>query len=70
MPYGKGKNAFLPTRTREQAGARSVRKFVERMFAGDAVLMFQHLMRESKLTEHEIAELRKAINQKRKETKK
>jgi len=68
-PEGKS-YVYLPTRTREQAGARSVRKFVERMFAGDAVLMFQHLMRESKLTEHEIAELRKAINQKRKETKK
>lgn len=68
-PEGKS-YVYLPTRTREQAGARSVRKFVERMFAGDAVLMFQHLMRESKLTEHELAELRKAINQKRKETKK
>ena len=68
-PEGKS-YVYLPTRTREQAGARSDRKFVERMFAGDAVLMFQHLMRESKLTEHEIAELRKAINQKRKETKK
>ncbi|MHC4621814.1 MAG: BlaI/MecI/CopY family transcriptional regulator [Planctomycetota bacterium] len=35
---------YLPTRTREEAGARSVRKFIERIFDGDAVLMFQHLI--------------------------
>lgn len=58
---------YRPTRTREEAGARSVRRFVNRIFDGDAVLMFQHLMRESKLTDAELAELRKLINQKRKE---
>jgi len=61
---------YLPTRTREQAGARSVRKFVERMFGGDAVLMFQHLIRESKLSDAELRELRKMAEQKRKENKK
>ncbi|MGB2806127.1 MAG: BlaI/MecI/CopY family transcriptional regulator [Sedimentisphaerales bacterium] len=61
---------YLPTRTREQAGARSVRKFVERMFGGDAVLMFQHLMRESKLSDAELRELREMAEQKRKENKK
>ena len=61
---------YLPTRTREQAGARSVRKFVERMFDGDAVLMFQHLMRESKLSDSELRELREMAEQKRKENKK
>lgn len=61
---------YLPTRTREQAGARSVRKFVERVFGGDAVLMFQHLMRESKLSDAELRELRKMAEQKRKENKK
>jgi len=61
---------YEPTRTREEAGAKSVRGFVDRMFGGDAVLMFQHLMRESKLTDTELAELRKLINQKRKEGKK
>ena len=35
---------YLPTRSREEAGARSVRKFMERVFDGDAVLMFQHLI--------------------------
>ena len=61
---------YLPTRTREQAGAKSVRKFTERMFGGDTLLMFQHLMRQSKLTDEELGELRKMIDEKRREGKK
>jgi predicted transcriptional regulator len=61
---------YLPTRSREQAGAKSVEKFMERMFDGDALLMFQHLMRQSNLSDEELRELRKMIEQKRKETKK
>jgi BlaI family penicillinase repressor len=61
---------YSPTRTKEQAGEKSVRKFLERMFDGDALLMFQHLMRQSKLTEEELGELRKMIDEKRKEMKK
>jgi BlaI family penicillinase repressor len=61
---------YLPTRTREQAGAKSVRKFTERMFGGDTLLMFQHLMRQSKLTDAELRELRKMIDEKRKEGEK
>jgi BlaI family penicillinase repressor len=59
---------YLPTRTREQAGDKSVRKFMERVFDGDALLMFQHLMRQSKLSAAELRELRKIIDEKRKET--
>ena len=61
---------YLPTRTREQAGAKSVRKFIERMFGGDALLMFQHLMRQDKLSDAELGELRKMIDEKRKGGKK
>ena len=61
---------YSPTRSREEAGARSVRKFIERMFEGDAVLMFQHLMEEDKLKEEELVELRRMIDRKRKERKK
>jgi predicted transcriptional regulator len=60
---------YFPTRSREEAGARSVRKFIERMFEGDAVLMFQHLMEEDKLKEEELVELRRMIDRKRKERK-
>ena len=59
---------YLPTRTREEAGANSVRKFMERMFDGDALLMFQHLMRQSKLSDEELGELRKIIDEKRRES--
>ena len=61
---------YSPTRTREQAGASSVRKFVERIFDGDALLMFQHLMHQSKLSDNELRELRKMIDEKRKGMKK
>jgi BlaI family penicillinase repressor len=61
---------YTPTRTREEAGANSARKFIERVFDGDALLMFQHLMRQSKLSNKELQELRKMIDEKRKEMKK
>jgi BlaI family penicillinase repressor len=61
---------YSPTRTRDQASEKSVRKFVERIFDGDALLMFQHFMRQSKLSDKELQELRKMIDEKRKEMKK
>jgi predicted transcriptional regulator len=60
---------YLPTRSREEAGAKSALKFIKRVFDGDAVLMFQHLIRESDLSNQELTELRKMISQKRKEMK-
>ena len=58
---------YLPTRSREEAGAKSVLKFMKRMFDGDAVLMFQHFMREGKLSDDELRKLRKMIDKKQKE---
>ena len=58
---------YIPTRTREEAGANSVRKFMERMFDGNALLMFQHLMRQNRLSDQELQELRKMIDEKRRE---
>ena len=58
---------YLPTRSRREAGTKSVQKFVERMFEGDTLLMFQHLVNDSTLTDKELAELRKMIDKKRKE---
>jgi len=60
---------YSPTRTREQAGAHSARKFIERTFDGNALLMFQHLMRHGKISDAELKELRKMIDNKRKEMK-
>ena len=60
---------YFPTTTRSEAGAGSVRKFIKRVFDGDATLMFQHLISEAKLTDSELACLRKMIDDKRKQGK-
>ena len=61
---------YAPTRTRDEAGAKSVRKLLDRIFDGDALLMFQHLMRQDKLSDAELQELRRMIDDKRKEREK
>lgn len=64
------KNVYLPTRTRAQAGARSVRKFVQGMFDGNALLLFRQLVEEGELNDEELQELQQLINKKRKERRK
>jgi BlaI family penicillinase repressor len=61
---------YVPKRSREQAGAGSVRGFLARVFDGNAVAMFQHLIREGDLNEDELRELRKIIDERRKEMRK
>ena len=61
---------YEPTRTRDEAGAKSVRKLLDRIFDGNALLMFQHLMRQDKLSDAELQELRRMIDEKRKERRK
>jgi len=61
---------YLPTGTREQAGARSLRRFIKHVFDGDAMLMFQHLIRQTNLTNEELREIREMIDSKRKEIRK
>lgn len=58
---------YLPRRSRDQAGAGSVRQFLKRVFDGNAVAMFQHLIREGDLSEEDLKEVRKLIDEKRKE---
>ena len=60
---------YIPRASREEAGAGSVRGFVKRVFEGDAVAMFQHLIRESELSDAELSELRGMIDERRKERK-
>jgi len=61
---------YVPTRDREQAGAGSVQQFLTRAFDGDAVALFQHLIRQSDLSEDDLRELKKMIDGKRKEMRK
>ena len=64
------KNVYLPTRTRAQAGAKSVRKFVQGMFNGNALLLFRQLVEQGELSDKELQELQQLINKKRKEKRK
>lgn len=64
------KNIYLPTRTRAQAGVRSVRKFVQGIFNGNSLLMFRQLLEEDELSADELQELQKLINKRQKEKRK
>ncbi len=55
---------YFPMASRDQAGAGSVRGLLKRVFAGDAMAMFQHLIRESNLSEDELNELKRLIEEK------
>jgi len=57
---------YLPTRSRDEAGANTLRTFIDRVFRGDPVLMFQHLLDDEELSAEELGELRKMIDRKRK----
>ena len=58
---------YYPTRTRAEAGARSVRRFMKQVFDNDAVSLFQHLIQETDLSDEELNQLREMIELKRKE---
>lgn len=58
---------FRPTKSRDAAGTQTVRQFIERVFAGDPVQMFQHLLDDEQLTAQELSALKKLIDQRRKE---
>ena len=64
----KGKSyIYFATQTRQQAGAGSVRRLVKRIFEGDALAMFQHLIQEGNLSSDELGELRRMIEKKEQE---
>jgi predicted transcriptional regulator len=58
---------YLPTRSRQEEGRNSLRKFVDRVFGGDPLLLFQHLLEDRELSAEDLAVLKKMIDQRRKE---
>ena len=58
---------YSATRSREQAGASALWKFVDGVFRGDPLLMFEHLIDGDRLDDSELNALRKMIDDKRKE---
>lgn len=55
---------YFAKTSREQAGAGSVRGLLKRVFAGDAMAMFQHLIRETNLSAEDLGELKRLIEEK------
>jgi BlaI family transcriptional regulator, penicillinase repressor len=60
---------YWPTKSRESEGTQTLRQFIDRVFGGDPLEMFQHLLDDDKLKADDLNELRKMIDQKRKEQK-
>src|SRR5262245_48477910 len=58
---------YQPTRSREEEGKNSLRRFVDKVFGGDPMLLFQHLLEDHDLSAADLNELRKMLNQRRKE---
>lgn len=58
---------YISRKSRSDAGRSAVRQFTERMFGGDPLMLFEHLLDDDRLTTAELAELRKMIERRRKE---
>jgi BlaI family transcriptional regulator, penicillinase repressor len=56
---------YLPTRSRDEAGTSTLRTFIDRVFRGDPLLLFQHLLEDEELSDRDLSSLRKMIDQKR-----
>jgi predicted transcriptional regulator len=61
---------YRPTRSRDEAGTQTLRQFIDRVFAGDPLQMFQHLLDDDTITADELAALKRMIDQRRKERRK
>jgi BlaI family transcriptional regulator, penicillinase repressor len=58
---------YQPIRSREEAGATSLRTFIERVFRGDSLLLFQHLLDDENLSDEDLKALRTMIDRRRKD---
>ncbi len=58
---------YNATRTRTERGSLSLQRFVKRVFGGDPKRMLQHLLDSEELSQTDLAQIRKMIDQRRKE---
>ncbi len=56
---------YLPTRSRDEAGTTTLRSFIDRVFRGDPLLLFQHLLEDEELSDQDLSALKKMLDQKR-----
>lgn len=60
---------YFPTCSRDEAGRGSLRGLVDRVFGGDPLAAFQHLLDDRRISVEKLAELGALIAKKRKERK-
>src|SRR6516165_3223898 len=53
---------YTPIRSRAEAGASSLRTFIDRVFRGDRLLLFQHLLEDEQLSEDDLKTLQTMID--------
>ncbi len=58
---------YSAARSREQAGANALWKFVDGVFRGDPLLLFEHLIEGDRVDDENLAALRTMIDERRKE---
>jgi BlaI family transcriptional regulator, penicillinase repressor len=59
---------YQPVRSRQEEGKRTLRNFVEQVFSGDRLLLFEHLL-DDELSLEELSALKKMIDQRRQEAR-
>ena len=57
---------YMPKQTIRQAGSKSLSRFIDRVFQGDPLLLFQHLIEDDNLDDSDLAALRKMLDQRKK----
>ncbi len=60
---------YVPTRSRDEAGTSTLRTFIDRVFRGDPLLLFQHLLEDEELSDQELLALRGMLDEKRRKEK-
>jgi len=61
---------YLPSRSRHEAGATSLRSFIDGVFRGDRLLLFQHLLADESLSDEDLKALKTMIDRRRKDKEK
>ena len=58
---------YLPSRSRQEAGATSLRSFIDGVFRGDRLLLFQHLLADETLSDEDLKALKTMIDRRRRD---
>jgi BlaI family transcriptional regulator, penicillinase repressor len=58
---------YFASQSRQQAEVSALRAFTRRVFRGDPLRLFQHLLEDEQLADADLTELRKHIDRRRKE---